>query len=86
MKVTIHRLIVKVNATYNIRLINKYQSIDLYTQSSLITITKNSNTVCIQNTVSYHINIIYTVMPRAMAPLQPMVLPRLKSQIKTRFT
>ena len=36
------------------------------------------NVVCIHNSVIYHINIIYTVMPMVMAPLQEMVLPWLK--------
>ena len=73
----------KVNVTYNIRLINKYRSIDSYTNSILSTIAKNVDATCIQNSVSYHINIIYKVVPRAMQPLQEMVLPRIKSQIRT---
>ena len=77
MKVTIHRIIMKANVTYNTRLINKYRSIDSYTKSILSTIAKNVNATCIQNSVSYHINIVYTVVPRAMAPLQAMVLPRI---------
>ena len=70
MKVIVDTLIVKANARHNTRLINKYQGIDLYTPSNLITIAKNVNAICMQNSVSYHINIIYTVMPRDKAPLQ----------------